>query len=258
MKRIAAAAGALALTALGLAPAAASGSGWPNIPGNHTELAHILPGAHPGSTVYSSNWAGIAATGDVFKAVSATYSVPSVNCSRTTNAFAYHWVGLDGYGDSTVEQDGVAGYCINGAPTYFAWSEMYPAGVHIQFFLNPGDAIRSSVIYNTATHLFTLALTDVTSSQAFSQSAACAATCLRSSAEVISEGYPAGGYGGTADYGIENYEGITLTDNAGNSGGFTSPHWGYTTIIQRGASIDAEPSAVYGGQAFSNTWLAES
>jgi hypothetical protein len=258
MKRITLAVGVLALTALGLAPGAVGASAKPNIPGNHTELAQILPGAHPRGTVYSSNWAGVAATGNTFKAVSATYSVPSVNCTKTANAFAYHWVGLDGYNNSTVEQDGVAGYCINRSPVYFAWSEMYPAGIGVQFYLNPGDAIRSSVTYNTTTRVFTLALTDVTSGQSFSRPAMCAGVCQRSTAEVISEGYPSGSYGGTADYGIENYENITLTDHLGNTGGFTSAHWGYTTIIQRGTSIDAQPSAIYGGQAFSNTWLAES
>jgi hypothetical protein len=258
MKRVAFIIGALALTAVGLAPGAASGSARPAIPGNRTELAHMLPGAHPRGTAYSTNWAGFAATGDVFRTVGATYSVPSVNCAVTTNAFAYHWVGLDGYNNASVEQDGVAGYCINGAPVYFAWSEMYPAGVDVQFYLNPGDAIRSSVVYNTSTRLFTLALADVTSGQTFSQSEPCAATCQRSSAEVISEGYPAAGYGGTADYGIENYENIALTDRAGYTGGLTSAHWAYTAIIQRGATTDAQPSALYGGQAFSNTWLAES
>ena len=50
-----------------------------------------------------------------------------------------------------------------------------------------------------------------------------------------------------------------LTDNAGNTGGFTpSAHWADQEIIQRGTSIDATPSALYGGKAFSNTWLAVS
>jgi hypothetical protein len=260
MKRIIFAITALALAAVGLMPAAAaSGSARPVIPGNRTRLAHILPGAHPRGTVFSGNWAGYVATGDTFKNVSATYSVPSVNCKKTTNAFAYQWVGLDGYADSTVEQDGVAGYCVKGAPTYFAWSEMYPAGVNIQFFLNPGDAVRSSVAYNTTSKVFTLALTDVTSGQSFSQTAKCAKTCARSSAEVITEGYPVGSYNGTADYGIENFENTAMTDTAGITSGFTpSSHWTATRIIQRGTSIDGVPSVLYGGRAFNNTWLAES
>jgi Peptidase A4 family len=260
MKRIMLGVAAAALAASGLLPAAtASAATRPVIPGNHTQLAHIRPGAHPRGAVFSTNWGGYAATGNTFNSVSATYSVPSVNCRKTTNAFAYQWVGLDGYADSTVEQDGVAGYCVSGSPTYFAWSEMYPAAVRVQFYLNPGDAVRSSVKYNTSTHVFTLALTDVTSGQSFSQTATCASTCHRSSAEVITEGYPVQNlYGGTADYGVEGFENTLMTDTAGHTNGFTSTHWSNTEIIQQGSRIDTQPSALYGGKAFTNTWLAES
>jgi hypothetical protein len=241
-------------------PAVASGSVKPYIPNNGTQPAHILLGVHPADTVYTANWAGVAATGDTFTSVSATYGVPAVDCSVTSNAFVYHWIGLDGYDTSTIEQVGVAGFCSHGVPSYSAWSEMYPAGLVSRFNVNPGDAIRASVSYSALSGLYILALTDVTTRQSFSQPEACANICQRFSAEVISEGYPDQNvYDGTADYGIENYENITMTDQAGNTGGFTpSSHWTYTKIIQKGASIDAEPSAIYGGQAFSNIWLAES
>ena len=64
-----------------------------------------------------------------------------------------------------------------GSPTYFAWSEMYPAGVQLQFHLNPGDEVTSSVYYDSSTHLYSLDLTDLTSGQTFSVNQACAATC---------------------------------------------------------------------------------
>jgi hypothetical protein len=219
----------------------------------------MLSGTRPADTVYTGNWAGVAATGDTFTSVSATYSVPALDCSVTSNAFAYHWVGLDGFENSAIEQDGVAGFCVHGEPTYSAWLEMYPAGIESRFTVNPGDAIHASVSYNAVSGQYTLALADVTTGESFSQPEACLNICQRSSAEVISEGYPVGNvYDGTADYGIENYENITVTDQAGNIGGFgPSSWWDDTKIIQKGASIDAEPSAIYGGRAFSNTWLAE-
>jgi hypothetical protein len=253
--------GALALSAFAfaLAPAVASGSVKPYIPNNGPQPAHILLSVHPADTVYTANWAGVAATGDTFTSVSATYSVPAVDCSVTSNAFAYHWIGLDGFNNSAIEQDGVAGFCTHGEPTYSAWLEMYPAGIDSRFTVNPGDAIHASVSYSAVSGLYTLALTDVTTGESFSQPEACPNICERSSAEVISEGYPVENtYDGTADYGIENYENITVTDQAGNTGGFTPfSRWAYAKIIQKGVSIDAEPSAIYGGQAFSNTWLAE-
>ncbi len=260
MKRVALGVGALAICAFGLAPTAASGSVKPSIPNNVTQLVHITSGAHPADSVYTTNWAGFAATGDTFASVSAAFSVPALNCSVTPNAFVYHWVGLDGYSNSTVEQDGIAGFCAHGQPTYSAWSDMYPARLVSAFNVNPGDAVQASVSYSAVSGLYTLALTDLTAGQSLRWSEACANICERSSAEVISEGYPCQNvYDGTADYGIANYENITVSDDAGHAGGFSpSSPWTYTKIIQKGASIDAEPSAVYGGQAFSNTWLAES
>jgi Peptidase A4 family len=221
---------------------------------------------------YSSNWSGYLALpksghATSFRYVQGDYTVPSVNCSVTASAFAYFWVGLDGDSDSTVEQDGVGGYCISGSPTYFAWSEMYPAGVQIQFYLDPGDAVTSSVYYNSSAHLYTLDLTDLTSGQTFSVNQACASTCRNSSAEVITEGYPASPYDGTSDYGSVNYETIKVTDNASQRGGLTNSNWNTDESIHAGSacSVDTEPGALYSAttpsspamSAFEDTWYCE-
>ena len=254
-RAVLAAAATLALLAIALPASASPAHVIPRIPDDRTELARIIS-EHAG-TIDSGNWAGYAATGRIFRDISATYQVPSVNCTTTPNAFAYQWIGLDGLSNSTVEQDGVAGYCQSGTPTYFAWSEMYPAGVVIQFYLDPGDAVTSAVRYSGGT--FTLSMTDLTSGQSFSQAATCAGACDRSSAEVISEGYPdAPEYGGTADYGLENYSAISLTDGRNQTGSFTDSKWSLTKIVQVGDSgTDASPGPLYAGAAFANTWLNE-
>jgi hypothetical protein len=130
---------------------------------------------------YSGNWSGYIALpkskhATAFRYVQGDFTVPSVNCTSTPYAFAYFWAGLDGDTDSTVEQDGVGSFCVNGSPAYFAWSEMFPAGVQIQFNLNPGDEVISSVFYNSSAHLYSLGLTDETSGQTFGVNQACAAT----------------------------------------------------------------------------------
>jgi hypothetical protein len=222
---------------------------------------------------YSGNWSGYIALpksggASTFKQVAASYSVPSVNCGTTPTAFAYQWVGLDGDTNGTVEQDGVGSYCVSGSPTYFAWSEMYPAGVDVQFYLNAGDAVNSSVVYNASTHGYTLALTDLTSRQTFSTTQTCApATCKRTSAEVITEGYPSGSYGGTSDFGAEHYDSITVTGGAGNPGGLTNSHWVTDESIAQGATSDVttEPGALYTStapasppqSAFEDLWYSE-
>ncbi|HEY2576244.1 MAG TPA: G1 family glutamic endopeptidase [Streptosporangiaceae bacterium] len=156
----------------------------------------------------SGNWSGYVALPEsgktkTFRYVQASYSVPSVNCSVTNYAFSYHWVGLDGWTDGTVEQDGIGSFCVSGTPTYFAWYEMFPAGVTEEFAVNPGDAISSSVTYNGSGN-YTMKLTDQTTGQNFSVPTTCASTCNNNSAEVITEGYTSAPYQGTADFGEQH------------------------------------------------------
>ncbi len=238
------------------------------LPGNGR--AATSPGGLP--IQYSGNWSGYIALPKsgktkTFEYVQASYSVPSANCGVTPTAFAYQWVGLDGDTDGTVEQDGVASYCVSGSPSYFAWSEMYPAGVVVQFYLNPGDAVQSSVYYNSSTGDYTLELTDLTSGQSFDTVATCASTCNNSSAEVITEGYPSGSYGGTSDFGAEHYDSIQVVNAGGHEGGLVSSRWTTDESIAEGASSDVttEPGALYAASnpstvpfsAFEDSWYSE-
>jgi Peptidase A4 family len=221
---------------------------------------------------YSGNWSGYIALpksgkAKAFRYVQADFTVPSVNCGTTPTAFNYQWVGLDGDTNGTVEQDGIGGYCVSGSPTYFAWSEMYPAGIVEQFFLNPGDAVGATVYYNSTTAQYTLALTDFTSGQTFSVNEACAATCSNSSAEVITEGYPSGAYGGTADFGAVHFDSIWVTDSTGTRGELTHTNWNTDESIAQGATSDVttEPAALYAASvpsspllsAFEDQWYNE-
>lgn len=211
--------------------------------------AAVTPGGMP--IQYSGNWSGYIAlpkTGKTtsFRYAQASYTVPSVNCSVTPDAFSYQWVGLDGDTSATVEQDGVSGYCYGGSASYFAWAEMYPAGVQVEFYLNPGDSITSNVFYNSSTHVYTLSLRDLTSGQTFSVNDTCAGTCSNSSAEVITEGYPSSPYNGTSDFGMEHYDNIVVTNSAGHHGGLYDPNWSTDESIAEGASgVDTEPGALY-------------
>ncbi len=73
--------------------------------------------------------------------------VPSVVCSDTPNTLSYYWIGLDGWADQTVEQDGIAADCNGTTSQYAAWFEMYPANFKYSFAVDPGDAIESAVHY---------------------------------------------------------------------------------------------------------------
>jgi Peptidase A4 family len=216
---------------------------------------------------YSGNWSGYVAVPKAgkaksFKGVAASYEVPSVNCTTTNYAFSYHWVGLDGWTDGTVEQDGVGSFCVSGTPTYFAWYEMYPAGVTEEFAVNPGDSITSSVTFNGGTS-YTMNLTDLTSGQTFSVPTTCTASCANSSAEVITEGYTSAPYQGTADFGQEHYDTASVQGAAGKSAGLTSTAWSTIESVAQGATtggIDTQPGPLYkttGLSAFPLTWEQE-
>ena len=120
--------------------------------------------------MYSSNWSGYAAlpktAGQTFTSIVANYNVPAVACSNSPDTFSFHWIGLDGWSDQTVEQDGISANCKGSSPRYNAWYEMYPANSHFEFQVSPGDAIESSIRY-LGRDKYELSLKDVTSSQGF-------------------------------------------------------------------------------------------
>jgi hypothetical protein len=108
-------------------------------------------------------------------------------CS-SEDRLASDWVGLDGYTNSTVEQDGTLGWCFEGTAYYYTWWEMYPAGTTtVGTSVLPGDRISAKVTVSGTS--YTLAVTDsTTTANSFTVTQSCAAaTCLDESAEWIHE-----------------------------------------------------------------------
>jgi len=230
----------------------------------------VLPHLQPEQEVKNADWSGYAAVADkavALRYVTADFNVPSVNCAASpagsAGTYEGQWVGLDGYNTRTVEQTGIAGYCTSGVPAYYAWYEMYPAApVAFTGSINPGDAIRASVYYNASTKQYDIALTDVTTQQGLNVNVACQATsCKNASAEAISEvpgGGPSNGYT-LADYGMENFTGGAVTSRSGLRGGFgKSSLWtsSEVAIVDGSGLLMSQPSSLYGGAAFNDTWLA--
>jgi len=205
------------------------------------------------------NWSGyadVSGTAGTFTQVSGQWRTPSVRCTRE-DEITSDWVGLDGFSDNTVEQDGTASWCFEGTPTYFTWYEMYPAGtVEVGTSLAPGDKITASV--TRASTKYTLKLTDATNTaNSFSKSATCAlATCLDESAEWIAERSSfAIGIAPLANYGTWK-----LTSGAETAGGTVGTIGSYSTV-EEFTMVDATdsynlstPSTLTGGKAFSTKW----
>lgn len=133
---------------------------------------HSSPRA-PRST-FSGNWAGYAVTSGRFTSASARFVVPRVTCTGPTSGLS-QWVGIDGYGSNTVEQDGISATCANGAPSYFAWYEMWgnlEANdgnlVRLLETVRPGDLISASV--RASNNEWYFRVTDLTSRWRFKTS----------------------------------------------------------------------------------------
>ncbi len=140
------------------------------------------------NTVGTYAWAGVAETSKVrgaFTSVDGSFVVPAVTCTPEFREVAA-WVGLDGAGDNTVEQDGVNAVCLQGKPYYFTWYEMYPNGSKIVGkSVRPGDHIRASVSRSGAA--YTLSVVDSTTSGNNVNGSGACTTCLNESAEWIVE-----------------------------------------------------------------------
>jgi len=82
------------------------------------------------TTLTSNDWAGYVITFYGVTAISASWTVPVIQCTATgaTNAVTQGlavWIGFDGWGtDMNVpEQIGTMSYCLNGSPTYWSWEK---------------------------------------------------------------------------------------------------------------------------------------
>jgi hypothetical protein len=170
----------------------------------------------------SLNWSGWGDTSKLgpFNAVHASFVQPAVRCDGRKNNWTSQWVGLDGFSDSTVEQDGTFSACVgpnHRRPIYFAWYEMFPAASVNVFAVKPGDAITASVTFSNGT--FHLGISDTTRHKSAGVSATCS-ECLRSSAEWIIE-RPA------------------LCNNAGTNCFITAlANFGTATMTDASASVD--------------------
>ncbi|MGW1076114.1 G1 family glutamic endopeptidase [Streptomyces sp. NPDC002537] len=97
------------------------------------------------------NWSGYVAGGQSFTTASASWTVPDISCSAPADAVA-EWVGLDGWGNGTVEQIGIQETCETGVPSYANWVEFYPKPPE---YLNdrvlPGDRIHAQARFVSGT-----------------------------------------------------------------------------------------------------------
>ncbi len=231
------------------------------IPGSPTVDLHARATPLAASATASFNWSGYAdsaSTRGAFTRVGGQWNTPTVKCNREDELTA-EWVGLDGYNNGTVEQDGTLSWCFENRPVYFTWYEMFPAStIEVGTSLRPGDRITAAVS-RTGTS-YRLSLVDSTHpANSFSVTSTCAlATCQDTSAEWIAE-RPAFAIGIAP---LAQYSTWTLshaTETAGHTTGTISSYPTYYKIDIVDATdtylLSIASSLSGGGTTFHTHWL---
>jgi Peptidase A4 family len=121
----------------------------------------------PTETAEATNWTGHIFTGPTFTAVSGQWVVPTVQPSAT-GAYSGTWLGVDGVNNTSLIQAGTAQDTSNGTTTYDVWYEILPANETLIASVAPGDHIEVSIDEDSP-GTWTIAITDSTSGQSFSQ-----------------------------------------------------------------------------------------
>lgn len=218
----------------------------------------------------SSNWSGYVATGDTFKSVGASWTVPAVSCPAGATSDSSHWIGIDGDGSSTVEQDGTEADCSSGTPTYDAWYEMYGDnavndGYEVAlstatYPVFPGDAITAKVSLSGTT--WTLALSDATHPWAFATNIASPSPApSQASAEWISERpevcASSCALASLANFGAVSFTGATAS-GAHTTGGISAFSSSPIEMVNGSDVLSAPGALTSSGANFTDTWFASS
>ena len=226
-------------------------------------LINRVSGFGSSSPTVSENWSGYGALGaKKYNYVHATFVQPAVTCPGIKNQYTSNWVGIDGYRDQTVEQDGTFAFC-GGAtgttPRYVAWYEMFPGPSALVYAVHPGDIMDVSVTY--ANGAFTMAETDLTSGKHFSVTAT-NASAQRSSAEWVIERPELCNASGKcflaelANYKTTMMSGATASVDGGpvkNVGGFPNSPIFMVDPLHRGF-ISLDTVGPLSGPSFTATW----
>jgi hypothetical protein len=225
----------------------------------------LAAGAHHGGLNHrirygqSGNWSGYVLTGSgPYQSVSASWTLPAVDCASTKTGWAAFWVGLDGDTTRTVEQTGAEADCVAGKPVYGAWYEMFPrAPVSFVETVKAGDNFTATVTFLRKALFgvfseFQLTLSD--STQGWTRTATSwIIGAKRGSAEAIAEA-PSDLLGvlPLADFGSVGFSGLTVNSSPV---GASTPGLEPLTMVSELGTVEAEPGPLESG-SFSDTWFS--
>ena len=209
--------------------------------------------------VTTQNWSGYAVTANApYTSASATWQVPNVSYDGGSTPYGYedvfNWVGIGGYGDSTLIQLGTESVVsTSGARSFYVWYELYPAPTQpISRSVKPGDIMTASLECTaactpTSVQTWLLTISDETAGWAWTQSFQYQYSMA--SAEWITEPPYYNGIQPLADYAQATYDPVEANGANPNlslsaNGIIAQDPWGETS----------NPSAPANGDDFSTCW----
>jgi hypothetical protein len=222
-----------------------------------TSSVNTLTPAPPASTPQgssnsytSTNWSGYLATGGNYTAISSSWVVPSVTGNGSSTTGDGTWVGIGGVSSSDLIQVGTTNFVsASGQVTTSAFYEMLPdtARTILTMTVSAGDSISASLI-ETSSGIWSVSITDNTTSQTYSTSVSYAST--NSSAEWIEEdpSYSSGSQVPFDEFGSVNFSGASVT-SATVVSNLTQSNASPITLENTSGQTLASPSSIGTGGA---------
>jgi hypothetical protein len=212
------------------------------------------------NTVVTGYWSGFATTAAApYSSASATFQIANIsrdNLAPGSSEYVSEWVGIGGYGDSTLIQLG-SEQVVNltgGAPYAMVWYELYPAPtVYISHPAKMGDVITASLQCTAAcspgqVQTWQLTMTDQTAGWSWTQSVQYQSS-MASAEWILEAPWDASGELPLADYVQATFDPVSANGANPNltlsaNGIQMSDPWGETS----------NPSDPAGGNVFSTCW----
>lgn len=238
--------------ALSATLAASTSHGPASVRPNTTRPATVKPLA---SGLTSTNWAGYVNNGSTneYSSVSAHWTQPTLTCTSDAEKDSSFWVGLDGWqaASNTIEQVGTEADCINDAPVYYGWWELWPGdSVNFGGTVDAGDAMFAGVVWENGDN-YKLTLTDHTQNWSVSTVQAISGA-KRDSAEWITE---ADGISGN-NANLANFGTVPFTQAVANNTALGSLNPAKITMVSSSGVTEVSVSSITDNEDFSMTYTA--
>jgi hypothetical protein len=213
------------------------------------------------ATVRVSHWSGYIVSLNLqnetegVSSISASWVVPQIT-SSLNDTYSSVWVGIGGYGESTLIQAGTEQHCENGKVEYFAWYELLPKTIIriSNLDIQPGDKVTTSItLVDETSESWLIHIVDETENKSFQKTVTYDST--RKSAEWIVERPLVNGEIST----LANFNQVTLTDCTATINGVTSTIKNFTytpaTMVDDDTDLVSTSPLNDDGSSFTVTYL---